>query len=676
MKPLKLSFRLKVTIAFLLAGLVPYMLFSVFSVVNMERILKDNVEKRLSSEAYFLLHEITEVVRSLNNQLLQWAQLQIMDDVLVGDVDKRISRFLSRVHKELGFKGYILCLDDKGKAVASSPPELEGLSFRSDKRVHTGNGGKFLVLRAPIYASFKKDMRIGELVLLYSFENFRDMLPDDKNRKGALINRDLNVSVSSFSKKLPYPEEDEGFLDFGGYLIHYRRFNDNVMGKNWILFLGVNRSIILSPIKDMALLMAGSAFAGALLIVSTSFLLSSRTLKPLELIADTAQYITRTRDYGKRVPVKGEDELAKLSSAFNSMLDEIQKALQEIEEENVRRLRLFRKLVEMFSIILQQEDEQDLLRVAVSELRDFLNVDVSFTKERRNLSYRIEADVFENGSLKRKVIGFLSFNLEKPPPEMDEFLSSIAKLISFQISRLNMFRFQSYLRERAESASRAKSMFIANMSHELRTPLNAIIGFAQYLQTDPSLDETYKEIAKNIELSGRHLLSIINDILDFSKAEAGRLKVSKEKVNLKDLINEVEVMIRPSAKEKGLDLYIDKPDIELETDPKLLKQILINLLSNAVKYTEKGNVKLKIEKHSSELKFRVIDTGIGIPKEDQKRIFEVFEQLDNPLQKKYKGTGLGLALTKKLVEIMGGKIGVYSEGEGRGSEFWFTLPIR
>ena len=673
-KLFNLSFRVKVTIAFLLAGILPYLFFSFFSVFSMEEILRENVEDKLNSEASFLLHEITESVYILKNELSRWSKLQIMDDVLVGDVDKRISKFLSKMHKEIGFKGYILCLDEKGKVVASSLPNAKRLLHNPRGGVYAEGGEKFLVLKATIFASFKKDMRIGELVLLFSFENFRSLLPNEKGRRGALVNRALKVSISSFAEDIPDVRSGEGFLDFGGYLVYYRGFDDSVMGRGWVLFLGVDRGKVFSPIKSMIFLTAGSAAVGAFLIVFTSLFLSSRTLKPLELIAATAQHITRTRDYGKRVPVEGDDELAALSSSFNSMLDEIQKALREIEEENIKRLRLFKKLVEMFSIILRQEEERKLLEVAVRELREFLGVEVSFTRGGKGFGYRIEAEVFEEGTLRRSVVGFLSFDLENPSTEMEEFLSSVVKLLSFQISRLNMLKFQSYLRERAESASRAKSMFIANMSHELRTPLNAIIGFAQYLQTDPTLDETHKEVAKNIELSGRHLLSIINDILDFSKAEAGKLKVCKEKINLRDVLGEVEIMIRPSAEEEGIELEIEKPDIEIETDPRLLKQILINLLSNAVKYTERGSVKLRVEELGQELKFRVIDTGVGIPKEAQERIFEVFEQLDNPIQKKHRGTGLGLALTKKLVSLLGGRIGVFSEGEGKGSEFWFTLP--
>jgi len=212
-------------------------------------------------------------------------------------------------------------------------------------------------------------------------------------------------------------------------------------------------------------------------------------------------------------------------------------------------------------------------------------------------------------------------------------------MLSFQIERLNMLKAQSYLRE--------------ELNHS----------------------RIYSEVARNIEISGRHLLTMINDILDFSRAEVGKIRVEEKRFNLRDLLEEVEVMIKPFALEKALDLRIDTPDMEVETDPKLLKQILINLLSNAVKFTEKGSVSLRVERQGSLLKFRVIDTGIGIPKEFQDRLFEAFEQLEPSDHGKSKGTGLGLALSKRLVEILGGQIGVISEGRGKGSEFWFTLPL-
>ncbi len=677
MKSLKKSFRFKVTFAFLTVGLIPYIVFSAFSIFQMERALRDRIQDSLQINGGVLLHEIIESVHTLQSQLNQWTRLQIMNDILVGDIDKRISGFLSKVHDEIGFKGYIVCTDNSGRIIASSSPELIGRNLRVETHIYTDKGETFLVLKSPVYASFRRDMKTGELILFYSLRNFRDILVENEDKISSLVNTEFAVSINPFFESLPHNIGTQGFVNIKNYFVYYQKFDDKIMGKNWILLVGMDKDRAFAPLRSMVLIFGGSALSGAIAIVLTSLFVSTKTLKPIEEISRTAEYITETRDYSRRVPLRGEDEIALLSLSFNRMLDEVQRALKEIEEENLRRLRLFKKLVEMFALILEQEDEEKLLSVAVKELREFLNIDVGIyakpQKDSRN--YEISADIFTNGDIKRETVGYLAFKVKDASPEMEEFFGSVTKLLSFQIEKLNMLKAQSYLREKAEAASRAKSMFIANMSHELRTPLNAIIGFAQYLQSDPSLDSIYKEIAKNIEISGRHLLSIINDILDFSKAEAGKMKVEKERFNLRPLLDEIEVMMLPSVQEKNLILEMEKPDIELETDPKLLKQILINLLSNAVKYTEKGSITLKVENQNSHLKFRVIDTGIGISKENQKKLFEAFEQLDNPLQKRYKGTGLGLALTKKLVGLLGGEIGVYSEGEGKGSEFWFTIPV-
>jgi len=262
------------------------------------------------------------------------------------------------------------------------------------------------------------------------------------------------------------------------------------------------------------------------------------------------------------------------------MLDEIQSVLDRIREENLERIKLFRKLVEMFALILEQENEEHLLRVAVRELREFLGVDVSIHRAPPSWgrSYEIRAGIFSEGEIREEIVGYLTFGTEDTTPELEDFFRSVTKMLSFQIEKLNMLKAQSYLREKAEAASKAKSMFIANMSHELRTPLNAIIGFAQYLRSELDPNSVHGEVVRNIEVSGRHLLTMINDILDFSKAEAGKVKVRRERFNLRELLEEVEVMVRHSAQRKGLDLRMEKPDIEIETDPGLLKQVLINLL--------------------------------------------------------------------------------------------------
>lgn len=234
--------------------------------------------------------------------------------------------------------------------------------------------------------------------------------------------------------------------------------------------------------------------------------------------------------------------------------------------------------------------------------------------------------------------------------------------------------------EKAERANKAKDMFLANMSHELRTPLNAIIGFSQILVSNPNIPENLKIYIEKISIAGNNLLGLVNTILDFAKIEAGKFNFMPEFVNVKDLLREVITIIEPLCKNKSIEFkYPKEISLSLYLDRQLISQVLINLLSNAVKFTpDKGKIKLNIkyDKKSQEYLFSVCDTGIGIKKEDQKKIFEPFVQSENVFQKSVKGTGLGLALAKKIIEeLHEGKIWLESE-DGNGSCFYFTIPIK
>lgn len=233
---------------------------------------------------------------------------------------------------------------------------------------------------------------------------------------------------------------------------------------------------------------------------------------------------------------------------------------------------------------------------------------------------------------------------------------------------------------RAEAANRSKSDFLANMSHELRTPLNSIIGFSEVLEDgmQGELNKRQREYVGFILNSGRHLLSLINDILDLSKVEAGKLEIELSRFRLDLLLDSSMVMFREKAMmhKIGLNLAIE-PDagIEIESDERKLKQILFNLLSNAVKFTpDGGSVSVAARRVSDLMEISVEDTGIGIKPEDLEKLFKPFTQLESSYDKRYEGTGLGLALTHNMVELLGGRIWVESEF-GKGSRFAFTLPV-
>jgi signal transduction histidine kinase len=265
-------------------------------------------------------------------------------------------------------------------------------------------------------------------------------------------------------------------------------------------------------------------------------------------------------------------------------------------------------------------------------------------------------------------------------PEVVNLLQTFAIQSALAIQNARLFREIEDKGRQLEAANRHKSEFLANVSHELRTPLNAIIGFSEVLQERlfGELNEKQAEYTDDILSSGRHLLSLINDILDLSKIEAGRMELEVTTFHLPDAVENALLLIRERASRHGIkiDRVIDDRIGDFTGDERKIKQILVNLLSNAVKFTpEGGRIKVEAALGDSAVIISVTDTGIGIAREDHEAIFEEFRQVGTNYAQKREGTGLGLSLTRRFVEMHGGKIWVESE-PGKGSKFTFTLPMK
>ncbi len=287
-------------------------------------------------------------------------------------------------------------------------------------------------------------------------------------------------------------------------------------------------------------------------------------------------------------------------------------------------------------------------------------------KDTRSVVFIAIVDNFE-------LLGILIVNQIKYKRKWEEshiqILQDIADQIAIAIRHASLFT-------ESQKSTRLKSEFIANMSHEFRTPLNAIIGFSEMLSSENfgALTSKQREYLNNICFSGKHLLRLVNDILDISKAESGNLELFYEIFNSKAVIQETLSVLEGMILKKNLKIELYLCDCQVRADSSKFKQILYNILSNAIKFTpEYGKIKIHSEFIDQHLKIKVEDTGIGIAEKDRDKIFVKFKQLESSYARKQDGTGLGLSLTKKLIELHNGYINFESELD-KGTKFWFVLP--
>jgi PAS domain S-box-containing protein len=397
-----------------------------------------------------------------------------------------------------------------------------------------------------------------------------------------------------------------------------------------------------------------------------------------ELVKErTSELEEKTKELENEVAIrKLIDKKLRTEKAYIDQLFESAQEAIVVVDKNSRALRVNREFLELFGYTINE-----VLGSSIDDLiapKEYYDEAASVTKK------ILEGEKIGFETVRRRKDGTL-FNVSvlASPIIVDDELVAIYGIYR-DITKLK--RAEEALVEAkhtAESANRAKSDFLANMSHELRTPLNAIIGFSQALQEQYFGALNKKQIDYIIDIleSGQHLLAMINDILDLSKIEAGKMELELSKVKIKDLLANSLIMIKERCFKHGisLDLHFsqDLDNLEFIADERKLKQIMFNLLSNAAKFTpEGGEIKVEARREGKDFLISVSDTGIGIVSENQGKVFESFYQVNSKQEGKTPGTGLGLPLTKRLVEMQEGRIWMESEGKAKGSCFSFSVPIR
>jgi PAS domain S-box-containing protein len=561
----------------------------------------------------------------------------------------------------------------------------EDISYDIEIEIVTSNGK-----RKWVRAIGKPSFLNGECVKVSG--TFQDIDKDKKNRIALQVINSRMEAVLSAST-----ETSIIATDISGRITHFNSGSEILLGYTAKEIVGIYTPIIFYSAEDLEKQAKENSIQSGTTVKSG---IDSFRFKSKMGIPDNGEFTYITRDFEKRnvklsvTPIKDHNEI--IAGYLSVAVDITEKKLWEqkiLESEKRYRIFFDNSQVVMYThdmegnFISMNFKGAHLLGFSEKEIRSKNILDIIPLESKLSFPHYLK-ELVEKGKSKGLMQIVNNLGAEVTWMYNNTVTESVSggKYVLGNVmditDRIELEKDLNESRKVAESNARMKDLFLANMSHEIRTPMNAITGFGELLK-DTVLDNEQRDYLKSINIASSNLLKIINDILDFSKIESGQISIEKIEFDLVEQIKNVFRILKPNAYRKHLDFKISiDPEIpiKLEGDPTRLSQILTNLITNAIKFTEEGCVKLEVillknEKNSlTNVQFNIIDTGIGIPEDKIDIIFERFTQANTNTTRKYGGTGLGLNISKSLVELQSGTFFVKSE-EGKGSSFGFTMPF-
>lgn len=671
----------KLRIALFSIGFFPFLFILIYSHNLGEKKILDNAMVTHHMQMTQVKKRIEQQLLSLEKEIHFLASLDMMNDMIVGDVDKRISQLLIQKQKDLAQKMHLFTLTPDNQIVASSDKDQQH-DFIYSKKFHKTLKEKqdyfftdgSIIMFTPINSTLQRDQLLGYLLVEYSLSNLNLFTVDQEGMRSMFYQSEDKLKIGEVYNDEPLDLiEDHNNYVSDKYLVLHERF-EGVLSK-WSIIYMIQKSVALTFLDEFILFIWALFALGLIVIAIISVWISRRILEPIAKLSKATKSIISTKNYTTQVSIVSQGEISVLANDFNAMIREINHAFTILEEENQLRLLRFVQLINIFNRLIQTQSEASCIALALDELKRLMpHQEFSFSSSYPNLEQKSPMTQYMMLYVKdfdKKTSDFygvisLKENSRTNDPHEEKFYRSIATMIMLQLDQIRLI-------EQTQAVSHAKSTFISHMSHELRTPLHSILSSTQYLIGYENLTHEQLEMIATMESSADHLLGMINDILDLVQIEAGKVSttpIEQSSDEIESLIQEIITMLELLAEQKDLKITLTNTLISamrVTIDHRFFKQILINLLSNAIKFTEKGSIDFYLKTCENSLCIVIQDSGIGISQSDLALLFDEFIQVRNKDKNQQKGSGLGLAISRKLAHLFDADIHLESEGSSQGT---------